>query len=124
LIDIRRRNDAVPYLPLESTLKKRVPEILPPQIAALYENSIRQVLSSGVAPVIEFSVPVDGVMKTSETRFVKCGSEEVLAIVRDVTEKNHDAAVAVLFREMTAKVISEEPIDAILTSACEQLVIE
>ena len=126
LIDIRRRQDEPFFIPipLESALKKSVPEILPPEIAAAYETSIRQVLRCGATPVIEFSAPIDGVMRTSETRFVACGSEEVLAIVRDVTEKKQDEAVAVLFSEMTARVISEEPIDAILTSACEKLVNE
>jgi len=126
LIDIRQRQDAAPLLPipLETALKRSVPEILPPEIAALYEKSIRQVLLCGTTPVVEFSVPIEGVKRTSETRFVSCGSEEVLAIVRDVTEKKHDDAFAVLFREITTKVIAEEPIDAILTSACEQLVNE
>ena len=126
LIDIRRRHGESPFLPipLESALKKSVPEILPPEIAAAYETSIRQVLQCGATPVIELSAPSEGVLRTSETRFVACGSDEVLAIVRDVTEKKHDEAVAVLFSEMTARVISEEPIDAILTSACEKLVNE
>jgi PAS domain S-box-containing protein len=126
LIDIRRRQDAPLFIPmpLDKALKKSVPELLPPQIAEMYEKSIWQVLQRGSTPVIEFSVPIDGRMRSSETRFVSCGSEEVLAIIRDVTERKHDEAVAVLFREMTSKVISEEPIDAILTSACEQLVNE
>ena len=126
LIDIRRRHDESPFLPipLETTLKKSVPEILPPTIAKAYETSIRQVLQGGVTPIVEFSALIEGVMRTSETRFATCGSEEVLAIVRDVTERKHDEAVAVLFSEMTAKVIAEEPIDKILTSACEKLVSE
>ncbi len=121
LIDLHQRQGMASFLPAETALKKRVPELLPPEIAEMYERSIQQVLMHGVAPVVEFSVPVEGVMRTNETRFVPCGTEEVLAIVRDVTESKHDEAVAVLFRAMTEKVIAEEPIDTILTGACEQL---
>ena len=124
LIDDRWRQDIFSYVPFATASKKSLSELLPPEIAARYENAIRQVLTSGSTPVVEFRLPINGFLRTRETRFVKCGSEEVLAVVRDTTEQKHDEAGEVLFREMTTKVISEEPIEAILTYACEQLVKE
>lgn len=124
LIDAQRRPEGFSFVPIETSINKSLPEILPPEIVAIYGNSIRQVLTKGSTPVIEFRLPIDGVIRTRETRFVRCGTEEVLAIIRDVTEQKQDDAGEILVREMTTKVICEEPIEKILTYACEQLVKE
>jgi len=72
--------------PIDEIIGKTAWEILPPDIADLTEEKVRIALGGGKMQVYHYSLDVRGVAKECETRMVPCGDDEVLAIVRDVTE--------------------------------------
>jgi len=66
---------------------KNVQAVLPEAIAENLLKGIKQVLSSGEIQVFEYSYPVDEKDYYFEARLAPIGKEEVVSIVRDVTER-------------------------------------
>lgn len=63
-------------------------EIMPPEVAAKYEAHAAQVFATGQEAVYEYSLPVAEGYHDYESRVVKAGEDEIIAIVRDVTDRN------------------------------------
>ena len=74
---------------------------LPPEIIANLTYTIGEAMTTGVVQIVEYVVPAGGERWSYEARVVRCGENEVVAIVRDVTL--HKQAVA---REMQAERLS------------------
>ncbi|MGI0484184.1 PAS domain S-box protein [Pantanalinema rosaneae CENA516] len=60
---------------------------LPPHLADLRLRRIQQALHTGELQVYEQELAVNGDMRTEEVRIAVCGEQEVLVIVRDVTDR-------------------------------------
>jgi two-component system cell cycle sensor histidine kinase/response regulator CckA len=71
----------------DKILGRRVREVLPAEVAALYERHIAATLESGVMQVFEYTLAYDAADKTFEARMVRKTADEVLVIVRDITER-------------------------------------
>ncbi|MGE5174550.1 MAG: PAS domain S-box protein [Betaproteobacteria bacterium] len=71
----------------EHFIGKPAREILPPDIAALTEQKVKEVLSSGTMQVYSYSLVLHGDRRNFEARMVASGACEVLAIVRDITDQ-------------------------------------
>lgn len=67
-------------------LRKNVEEVFPPEIADLYLNYVQQTLATRETQVFEYEWFINDRRRHFEARFVVCGEQEVLAIVRDITE--------------------------------------
>lgn len=77
-------------LPLpDDSVGKCILDVLPPEIAPVCQNGIDEALAKGVITQMEFDVAVADTddVRSFETRHVPLGSGEVLAVVRDVTER-------------------------------------
>jgi PAS domain S-box-containing protein len=69
--------------------------VLPPDVAGVARRAVAEVLASSQAQTFEYELTVTGVRGTYEARLVPVeGGEEVVVIVRDITERQ--AAVAAL----------------------------
>jgi len=84
----------------------RVNEIFPRDISKLFLRAMKTAFSSGESLPFEFHVPLDWTnneIKAFETRVVNCGLDEVLVIVRDITDKK-EAEEAFRLREAKEKI--------------------
>ncbi|HPH02069.1 MAG TPA: GGDEF domain-containing protein [Spirochaetota bacterium] len=75
------------YVPPHEFLGKKMHDILPKEVADNGLACVRTVLASGQARCIEYHLSNDGEDHYYEGRVVPCGSDRVLTIVRDITER-------------------------------------
>jgi len=64
-------------------------DVFPKEVAAITRERIEQVLSTGKAEQSTYKVQTGGTTKYYESRYLPCGTGEVLSIVRDITEQKH-----------------------------------
>ena len=74
------------FLPKEVFIGKNIEEVLPTQIARKSINALRSVMETGVMENIEFDMEIENGKLSYEMRMVKSGSNEIIAIARDITE--------------------------------------
>ena len=74
-------------LPPERFLGRCVTEVMPPPIAAQTMERVARVLEQGGIEVFEYELPLDSRPGNFEARLVRAGSDEVVVIVRDITER-------------------------------------
>jgi len=87
-LDYKAERVTDPAVPLKDILGRRVAEVLPSDVANLLEATIERVLASGDIETIEYTLEVSGNSRDFEARVVPVGPDEVVAVVRDVTERN------------------------------------
>ncbi|HUK55548.1 MAG TPA: EAL domain-containing protein [Nitrospiria bacterium] len=81
-----------PFVPPNQFLGKEVREVLPPDVAEPFMHYTRQALETGETQVFEYPLLVKGGRRDYEARIVVSGTNEVLTIVRDITERKTQAA--------------------------------
>ncbi len=86
-LDCRFNDPAMLLHPPEEIIGKRASHVLPPYLADLTQNHIEQVLATGEMQVFRYSLVVDGEERYYEARLVLSDDEQVLAIVRDISEQ-------------------------------------
>src|SRR2546425_6947121 len=86
-LDCKPAKDSDPLLPPEQFLGKKVHEVHPPEVAQRLMDSVEQVLQTGETQVCEYRLLQGGALRDYEVRIVACGEDEVMAIVRDITER-------------------------------------
>ena len=75
-------------VPPERFLGKRLSDIMPEEIARESLRLIAETLRTWeVSPVQEYRLAVGGRLSDFEARFARCGSDEVIAIIRDITAR-------------------------------------
>lgn len=71
----------------ETVIGRNNYDITPPEFANLVDRKIKETLESGTIQTFEYQMPMAGRGKVDyEARMVKSGADEVIAIVRDITE--------------------------------------
>lgn len=74
-------------IPVSELIGKKIQEVVPEAIAQLYFQQMNQALATGKTQTLEYEMPINGNLRYWESRIVVCGNDEVLAIVRDITER-------------------------------------
>ncbi len=74
-------------VPPSELIGKKVEEILPPPVAQLCMQHIAKALSTGTLQTLEYELPLHGKPYYWEARIVVCEDNEVLVIVRNITER-------------------------------------
>jgi PAS domain S-box-containing protein len=77
------------FLKPEVFLNKDVDDVLPDFLAELTKKNVQTVLSTGQSCYSEYSMEKDSKTEHFEARYVACGKNEVLAIVRNITEQKN-----------------------------------
>jgi PAS domain S-box-containing protein len=81
-----------PPIPRESVLGRRVSEVLPADVAQRAQAEIARVLETHVLRSAEERLTFAGEERTFDARVVPSGPDEVIAVVRDVTDRRRAEA--------------------------------
>jgi PAS domain-containing protein len=83
-----KSTDILPLqLPAHTGTGDQIGQILPSDIGQLYLGYIEQALCTGKVQLFEHDLPIVNDMRNCEVRLVVSGEGEVVAIVRDITER-------------------------------------
>ncbi|WP_162909540.1 GAF domain-containing protein [Aggregatilinea lenta] len=85
-VDYKPSSDMQLFAPAERFMGQHVREILPPHLANRICRVIERTLETGDIQIFTYQLPRDDSAGEFEARFVPSGTDEVTAIVRDVTQ--------------------------------------
>ncbi|MGP1385673.1 MAG: diguanylate cyclase [Thainema sp.] len=86
ILDYKPSPDFKAYL-TQAAIGKSLYEVFPPNLAQERMMYIERALQTETTQVYELQLPIEGKIRTHEARIVVCGEDEVVAIVRDVSER-------------------------------------
>jgi len=86
-LDSHSHSDASLYVPGDAFVGKKVIEILPPELAVKSMEEIENAFITGQLRQYEYTLPVKNQIRYYENRVVAISKDEVLAIIRDITER-------------------------------------
>ncbi len=89
---------------------KNLRQVLPPDVAAERLQRIQQALETRQLQTFEYTLPVDGGLHTYEGRIAACGADEVVAIVRDITDSTRVAVELQRNAEQLQNIVDSIPI--------------
>ena len=87
ILDYTREKREFLLDPSRELAGRTVNEVLPPEVAQPYTQSIEGALRTGEIQTIEYQLTIRGEARDREARFVANGPDEALITVRDVTER-------------------------------------
>jgi signal transduction histidine kinase len=81
-------SDRVPlFVPPEQFLGRNVREVLPPDIGQRVLAVLPRVTSSNQPALVEYSLPIDGELRSFEATLTVCDGGNILTAIRDTTER-------------------------------------
>lgn len=87
LLDFRAKDTRFLLMPPSEFIGKYVTEVLPPDLARRLINCYHEALESGQAATLEYSIVVNEELRYYEVRSVRADQDQVLSLVRDVTDQ-------------------------------------
>jgi PAS domain S-box-containing protein len=79
------------FFPNGSFIGRNLKEVLPGDLALEVSNAVLRAFDSGELQVFEYNLKLDGQTRYYEARLTTSGENEVLSIIRDVTEQKRSA---------------------------------
>jgi len=86
------------YVPPESFLGRRIHEVLPREVGEPFARAMQRVLQANSLATMEYGLEAQGGRKEFEARIIPLMNDQVVVVVRDITEKK--AAEAALKESM------------------------
>jgi PAS domain S-box-containing protein len=86
-LDYKSPKDFHPIFRLHNAIGKNVNEVLPPKVARQVMFHLQKTLRTGKTEIFEYHLESNGRQRECEARIVTSGADEVLAIVRDISER-------------------------------------
>jgi PAS domain S-box-containing protein len=74
----------------ELFLKRKISDVMPPEFAVRSMHYVTLALETGETQVYEYELPLHGSPRRYQARVTVSGRDEVLALVRDITERKKD----------------------------------
>lgn len=92
-VDYSARDEAVLLFPPSHFIGRKMRDVMPPELTALFEVKFQRLFDGEEPVIVEYEVPLpSGEMRQFEARCVRCESDKVLSIVRDITAEKRAAA--------------------------------
>jgi PAS domain S-box-containing protein len=113
-LDCRCNNPNLLFLPPEEFIGKKAGDVLPPFLAEWTESHTRKTLESGEMQVFTYALPIEDEQHYFEARMVVSGEDEVLAVIRDITDRVR-AEQATQERQVYLEALLSAAPDAIIT---------
>lgn len=88
-LDYHASKDDKLYAPPEQFLGKTIQDVFPANLAEQSLAIISKTITTKENQVFEYQLTLDGEVRDFEARYSACGENEVMTIVRDVTERRH-----------------------------------
>ena len=85
-IDVHVNDPSLLYVQPDQFLGKKVHEVMPEYVAEKTNKLIKKALESGKLQVFQYELDFDGEIKYFESRISRSDENEILAVVRDITE--------------------------------------
>jgi PAS domain S-box-containing protein len=86
-LDYHAPDPAALLMPAGKFLGRNLREFFPPDLADRFVRCLEETMDSGEPRTLEYDAPLDGRIRHWEARVVRCDTDKVLSIVRDVTER-------------------------------------
>ena len=103
----------------EEIVGKHLQELLPSDVATISQVAIAKTLDSGTLQTCEYQLPTPLGVRDYEARLVVSGTDEVLAIVRDITDRKQGEVALQNLAQKFAKAFSCSP-DSITISTLQE----
>ncbi|HEX8361285.1 MAG TPA: PAS domain S-box protein [Longimicrobium sp.] len=87
ILDHRSGEGGNPFGLPETLAGRRLQDVLPPTAVARVQEGLEEVRRTGALATAEYSAPVDGVVRDFEARLLPLGDDQVITVVRDVTDR-------------------------------------
>ncbi len=110
-----------PGLPAPAPVGCSIARLLPAHLVKPAMDAIGQVIAGDPVKIFEYYRKTGTATTYYEARVTKAGERDVLLIVRDITERRRSEACDLLLLDIAVKVLEEQPLEDILTLACEQI---
>lgn len=95
--------------------------LVPAHLARQALDTLARALAGREAQILEYYVKAGSATAYCEARFARAGERGVLIIVRDITERRRSEACDLLLLDIAVKVLEEQPLEAILSFACQHV---
>ncbi|MDX2098432.1 MAG: ATP-binding protein [Leptolyngbyaceae cyanobacterium bins.59] len=87
-LDCKPARGFASMLPPQESVGKNIYEILPQELADQRMRFVQEALATGEVQSYEFQLMIQGELHQQEARIVASGSNEVLVIIRDITDRH------------------------------------
>nr|MDP9481097.1 PAS domain S-box protein [Actinomycetota bacterium] len=111
-LDFRVNDDDDLYVPREAIVGRTLRDAMPPEVADEALRCVARTLKTGEAQAFEYRLPMPRGALDYEARMVASGADEVLCLVRDVTERK-EAERRLEEGEARFRQLFENPADAL-----------
>jgi signal transduction histidine kinase len=86
-LDYYARDPADLYAPPERFLGRRIQDLMPADLAATFMDALDRAQLTSEPIVVEYSLPIQGILRAYEARLVCDEQRRIVSIVRDVTDQ-------------------------------------
>ncbi|MBN1966775.1 MAG: PAS domain-containing protein, partial [Anaerolineae bacterium] len=121
-VDFRPGERNAYYRDPTEVVGQRLQDLAPPELASRLVAILHHVLDTGHMETVEYQLAIKGAVYDFEARIIPTPDDEVLAIVRDVSEQKR-IEVALCESEETARALLNASVDSSLLLDAETLVI-
>jgi signal transduction histidine kinase len=86
-LDYYARDSADLYVPPERFIGRRICDVMPPELADIFMDALRRAQQSVEPVAMEYTLPIQGIVRYYEARLISDGRDRIVTIVRDVTDR-------------------------------------
>ncbi|MEO2006263.1 MAG: PAS domain S-box protein [Candidatus Poribacteria bacterium] len=114
--------DISTLVPVDEFIGRRMEEVLPESIAAPGRAMIAEVLRTGDVASAEYDLDTADGQRWYDLRMARVGRDEVVSVIRDVTETRHSARRLEASERRFRALFDEAPLDLLVTTGQTTLV--